>query len=83
MFLRGVRFGLLLQFAVGPVCLMVFSTAGGLGFPMGALAALAATLAGSVANTFLPWRIMVFLNVCVGVAIIFFALKMAGLKRGS
>ncbi|MDR3230376.1 MAG: LysE family translocator [Synergistaceae bacterium] len=44
MFLEGLRFGLLLQFAVGPVCLMVFITAGSLGFPMGALAALAVTL---------------------------------------
>ncbi|MDR3165057.1 MAG: LysE family translocator [Synergistaceae bacterium] len=43
-FLEGLRFGLLLQFAVGPVCLMVFNTAGVLGFSSGALAALAVTL---------------------------------------
>ncbi|GHS90371.1 amino acid transporter [Synergistales bacterium] len=43
MFLDGLRFGLLLQFAVGPICLMVFN-AGALGFYAGALAALAVTL---------------------------------------
>jgi threonine/homoserine/homoserine lactone efflux protein len=44
MFLEGLRFGLLLQFAVGPVCLMVFNTSGVFGFPSGILAALAVTL---------------------------------------
>jgi threonine/homoserine/homoserine lactone efflux protein len=44
MFLSGLRFGLLLQLAVGPVCLMVFNTAGTLGFLMGSLAALAVTV---------------------------------------
>ncbi|MDR1732669.1 MAG: LysE family translocator [Synergistaceae bacterium] len=43
-FLSGLRFGLLLQLAVGPVCLMVFNTAGRLGFLMGSLAALATTV---------------------------------------
>ncbi|MDR1623046.1 MAG: LysE family transporter [Synergistaceae bacterium] len=43
MFWSGLRFGLLLQLAVGPVCLMVFNTAGTLGFLMGSLAALAVT----------------------------------------
>ncbi|MDR2522871.1 MAG: LysE family translocator [Synergistaceae bacterium] len=43
-FLEGLRFGLLLQFAVGPICLMVFSTAGNSGLLAGSLAALAVTL---------------------------------------
>ena len=44
MFLNGFRFGLLLQFAVGPICLMVFNTAGNDGFFRGALAAMAVTM---------------------------------------
>ena len=43
MFLSGLRFGLLLQLAVGPVSLMVFNTAGTLGFLMGSLSALTVT----------------------------------------
>jgi threonine/homoserine/homoserine lactone efflux protein len=38
-------------------------------------------LAGSVARTFLPREVMVFLNVGVGLVLIFFALKMAGLTK--
>ena len=44
MFFDGLRLGLLLQLAVGPVCLMVFNTAGTFGFARGALAAFAVTL---------------------------------------
>jgi threonine/homoserine/homoserine lactone efflux protein len=44
MFLSGLRFGLLLQLAVGPVCLMVFNTAGTWGFLMGSLSALTVTV---------------------------------------
>ncbi|HQE66739.1 MAG TPA: LysE family transporter [Bacillota bacterium] len=35
MILKGLRFGLLLQFAVGPMCLMVFNTATTYGFVYG------------------------------------------------
>lgn len=38
MIIKGFRFGLLLQFAVGPVCLFIFQTAASLGF-MSALSA--------------------------------------------
>lgn len=45
MFIKGFRFGLLLQLAVGPICLLVFNTAGQQGGLVAAsLAALAATL---------------------------------------
>lgn len=44
MFFRGLRFGLLLQFAVGPICLLVFNTAGNKGFAASSLAVLAITL---------------------------------------
>jgi threonine/homoserine/homoserine lactone efflux protein len=35
MFLKGLRFGMLLQFAVGPMCLMVFNTSTTYGFVYG------------------------------------------------
>ncbi len=44
MFIEGFRLGLLLQLAVGPVCLMVFNAAGNFGFRSALLAVLAVTL---------------------------------------
>ena len=44
MFFKGFRFGLLLQLAVGPICLLVFNTAGNKGFSASSLAVFAITL---------------------------------------
>lgn len=44
MIAKGFRFGMLLQFSIGPVCLFVFNTAGTQGFCTGLLAVLAAAL---------------------------------------
>jgi threonine/homoserine/homoserine lactone efflux protein len=44
MFLKGFKFGLVLQFAVGPICLFIFNTAGTHDFFAGSAAAFAATL---------------------------------------
>ena len=44
MFLKGFRFGLLLQFAIGPISLLVFSTASSSGFTASSLASLAVAL---------------------------------------
>lgn len=48
MLFKGFRFGLLLQFAIGPICLFVFSTASSLGFAASLLASLAVTLVDGV-----------------------------------
>lgn len=47
-YLEGLKFGLLLQFAVGPMCLMVFNTAQNAGF----LAALSLVLAIALVDAF-------------------------------
>lgn len=44
MLLQGLKFGLLLQIAVGPVCLMVFNTASSQGWLVGIIMALAVTI---------------------------------------
>mgnify|MGYP003586732296 CR=1 FL=1 len=44
MLIQGLKFGLLLQLAVGPVCLMVFNTASNIGLLAGLTMALAVTL---------------------------------------
>lgn len=44
MFLKGFKFGLILQFAVGPICLFIFNTAGTRGFFAASVACLAATV---------------------------------------
>lgn len=44
MYVKGLKFGMLLQLSVGPVCLFVFKTAGEGGFPAGLAAAAAVTL---------------------------------------
>lgn len=43
-FLKGLRFGMMLQLAVGPICLLVFNTVGASGFGAASLAVLAVTL---------------------------------------
>ncbi|HOO28343.1 MAG TPA: LysE family transporter [Lachnospiraceae bacterium] len=43
MFIKGLKFGMLLQFSVGPVCLFVFNIAGENGF-LGGLTAMAAAI---------------------------------------
>jgi threonine/homoserine/homoserine lactone efflux protein len=48
MFLKGFRFGLLLQFAVGPVCLYVVSVASVSGFSPAAAAVLGVTVADAI-----------------------------------
>lgn len=47
-YLEGLRFGLLLQFAVGPMCLMVFNTAKNVGF----LVAMSLVIAIALVDTF-------------------------------
>ena len=44
MLIQGLKFGLLLQIAVGPVCLMVFNTASSQGWLVGIIMALAVTI---------------------------------------
>ena len=44
MIFKGLRFGMLLQLAVGPVCFLVFRASAGYGFWSGWQVALAATL---------------------------------------
>jgi threonine/homoserine/homoserine lactone efflux protein len=61
-FLDGLRFGLLLQFAVGPVCLMVFNMAGNLGFFGGSLAALTVTLVDGLYIFLAAMGVAVFLQ---------------------
>ncbi len=48
MIFKGLRFGMLLQLAVGPVCFLVFRASAGYGFWSGWQAALAATLVDAV-----------------------------------
>ncbi|MDR3332964.1 MAG: LysE family translocator [Synergistaceae bacterium] len=48
MYIDGLRFGMILQLAIGPISLMVFNAAGSLGFLAGSLAAVAVTLTDGV-----------------------------------
>lgn len=48
MILKGFRFGLLLQFAIGPVCIYIFNTATSGGFFSAEAAVLAATLMDAI-----------------------------------
>lgn len=48
MIFKGLRFGMLLQLAIGPVCFLVFRASAGYGFLAGWQAALAATLVDAV-----------------------------------
>ena len=65
-----MKFGLLLQIAVGPMCLMVFNTAKNVGLVSATL------ILGTILSQFIPDNISNILNVLVGILIIFFGVKM-------
>ena len=48
MILKGFQFGLILQFAIGPVCIYIFNTATNGGFLPAEAAVLAATLMDAI-----------------------------------
>ncbi|MBE0601599.1 MAG: LysE family transporter, partial [Firmicutes bacterium] len=48
MIVKGLRFGMALQLAVGPLCFLTFQTAAERGFAAGLLVALAVTLADAL-----------------------------------
>ena len=76
-YFSGLKFGLLLQIAVGPMCLMVFNTAKNVGLVSATLIFLSmVTILGTILSQFIPDNISNILNVLVGILIIFFGVKM-------
>lgn len=81
MFRRGFKYGMILQFAIGPVSLLVFKTAGTAGFVMGLVVVLAAALvdaafiaiAGAGAILFLTKdKVQVAARIISGIVLILF-----------
>jgi|GEM_PF-4305598 len=70
MIARGFRFGLLLQFAIGPVCLYVLSVSTTIVF-LGAL-----SFAASSARRLLTHNIIFTMNLIVGAVLLVFAIRM-------
>ena len=57
---RGFKFGMILQIAIGPICIFIFQTACKYGFFMGEMGVLAAVL----------------VDIIVGIVLIYFAIKL-------
>jgi len=62
MIYRGFKFGMLLQLAVGPMCLMVFSTSSTYGFLMGLSLVLAIALIDGLYITLSGLGVAVIIN---------------------
>ena len=76
-YFSGLKFGLLLQIAVGPMCLMVFNTAKNVGLVFATLIFLSmVAILGTILSQFIPDNISNILNVRVGILIIFFGVKL-------
>ncbi len=73
-YLNGLKFGLLLQIAVGPMCLMVFNTAENVGVVVALYLVLA--ILGTILSNFIPDNISNILNIAVGILIIVFGIKL-------
>ncbi len=84
MVIKGFKFGLLLQFAIGPVCLFIFQTATSIGLSLSLLAVLGVTLVDAlfvflaiagIASLLKSERTQKLLKVCGALILIIFGLS--------